>query len=88
MPNHAHSRVIAIDRTSKLAFARLVEKANTATAVAFLNELVEAVPYKIDVVLPVRRLAKEPQRPNRYAAQPSVRSHVPASWNRTSPDQT
>ena len=30
---------IAIDRTSKLAFARLIEKANTATAVAFLNEL-------------------------------------------------
>ena len=42
---------IAIDRTSKLAFARLVEKANTAAAVAFLNELVEAIPYKIDVVL-------------------------------------
>ena len=42
---------IAIDRTSKLAFARLVEKANTTTAVAFLNGLVEAVPYKIDVVL-------------------------------------
>ena len=42
---------IAIDRTSKLAFARLVEKANTTTAVAFLNELVEAVPDKIDVVL-------------------------------------
>ena len=43
--------IIAIDRTSKLAFARLVEKANTATAVAFLNELVEAIPYKINVVL-------------------------------------
>jgi transposase-like protein len=42
---------IAIDRTSKLAFARLVEKANTTAAVAFLNDLVEAVPYKIDVVL-------------------------------------
>jgi transposase-like protein len=35
---------IAIDRTSKLDFARLFEKANTTTAVAFLNELVEAVP--------------------------------------------
>jgi transposase InsO family protein len=42
---------IAIDRTSKLAFARLVEKANTATAVAFLDELVQAIPYRIDVVL-------------------------------------
>lgn len=43
--------IIAVDRTSKLAFARLVERANTATAVAFLNELVEAIPYKINVVL-------------------------------------
>ena len=29
---------IAIDRTSKLAFARLAEKANTATAVAFVSK--------------------------------------------------
>lgn len=42
---------IAIDRTSKIAFARLVEKANTVTATAFLNELVEAIPYKITIVL-------------------------------------
>jgi transposase InsO family protein len=42
---------IAIDRTSKIAFAKLVEKANTATAVTFLNELVEAIPYKINVML-------------------------------------
>jgi transposase InsO family protein len=42
---------IAIDRTSKIAFARLVEKANTVTAVAFLEELVTAIPYRIEVVL-------------------------------------
>jgi len=42
---------IAIDRTSKIAFAKLVEKASTATAVTFLNELVEAIPYKINVML-------------------------------------
>jgi transposase InsO family protein len=42
---------VAIDRTSKIAFARLLEKADTATAVAFLNALVEAIPYKINVVL-------------------------------------
>ena len=38
-------------RTSKVAFARLLEKANTATAVAFLNELIEEFPYKVHVVL-------------------------------------
>ena len=44
---------VAIDRTSKLAFARLVDKSNTvtATATAFLDELVEAVPYDIHTVL-------------------------------------
>jgi transposase InsO family protein len=39
------------DRTSKVAFARLVEQANTRTARQFLDELVEAVPYKIEIVL-------------------------------------
>ena len=42
---------IAIDRTSKVAFARLVEKANTVTAITFLDELVAAIPYRIAVVL-------------------------------------
>ena len=42
---------IAIDRTSKIAVARLVEKANTVTATTFLDELVEAIPYKINIVL-------------------------------------
>jgi transposase InsO family protein len=42
---------VAIDRTSKIAFARLLEKADTAAAVTFLDALVEAIPYKINVVL-------------------------------------
>jgi transposase InsO family protein len=42
---------IAIDRTSKIAFARLVDKANTVTSTAFLDELVTAIPYKINIVL-------------------------------------
>lgn len=42
---------VAIDRTSKIAFARLLEKADTKTAVTFLDALVEAIPYKIKVVL-------------------------------------
>jgi transposase-like protein len=42
---------VAIDRTSKVAFARLFERANTAAARTFLDQLVEAIPYKIKVVL-------------------------------------
>ena len=42
---------VAIDRTSKFAFAQLVEKANRVTASAFLVALNEAVPYKIHTVL-------------------------------------
>jgi len=42
---------VAIDRTSKFAFVRLADKASTVTATAFLDELVEAVPYTIHTVL-------------------------------------
>jgi transposase InsO family protein len=42
---------VAIDRTSKFAFVQLAERANTKTASAFLDALVEAVPYHIHTVL-------------------------------------
>jgi transposase InsO family protein len=42
---------VAIDRTSKFAFARLVESAGKMEAAQFLRELVEAVPYNIHTVL-------------------------------------
>lgn len=42
---------VAIDRTSKFAFVQLLDKANRKTASAFLEALVEAVPYKINIVL-------------------------------------
>jgi transposase len=42
---------VAVDRTSKLAFAKLEEKANIYTASDFLRTLVEAVPYQIHTVL-------------------------------------
>ena len=42
---------IAIDRTSKFAFVQPVERANTKTATAFLDALVEAVPSLIHTVL-------------------------------------
>ncbi len=42
---------VAIDRTSKFAFAQLRPTANVKTAVNFLAALIEAVPYRIHTVL-------------------------------------
>lgn len=42
---------VAIDRTSKFAFARLEESAGKMEAAAVLRDLVEAVPYTIHTVL-------------------------------------
>lgn len=42
---------VAIDRTSKFAFAELHERAPTRTAADFLNRLIEAVPYRIHTIL-------------------------------------
>ena len=42
---------VAIDRTSKFAFAQLAKKANRVTASAFLVSLIAAVPYKIHTIL-------------------------------------
>src|SRR6266851_2620125 len=42
---------VAIDRTSKFAFVQLVKKTGRTSASAFLEALVEAVPYKIHTVL-------------------------------------
>ncbi len=42
---------VAIDRTSKFAFAQLVEGATRVTASAVLEALVAAVPYRIHTVL-------------------------------------
>lgn len=38
---------VAIDRTSKIAFARLEREGNRLMATAFLEALLEAIPYKI-----------------------------------------
>lgn len=42
---------VAIDRTSKFAFAQLHPAANVKTAVSFLAALINAVPYKIHTIL-------------------------------------
>jgi transposase InsO family protein len=42
---------VAIDRTSKFAFVRLVESAGKMEAAQFLRDLIEAVPYRVHTVL-------------------------------------
>jgi transposase InsO family protein len=42
---------VAIDRTSKFAVARLADTADRQSAVAFLDAVIEAVPYRIHTVL-------------------------------------
>jgi transposase InsO family protein len=42
---------VGIDRTSKFAFVQFHEKADRATAVAFLEALIDAVPYSLHTIL-------------------------------------
>lgn len=42
---------VAVDRTSKFAFAQLQEAANLKTDATFLKAMIAAVPYKIHIVL-------------------------------------
>ena len=42
---------VAIDRTSKFAFAELHEKADRPSAARFLEALIAAVPYRLNTVL-------------------------------------
>ena len=42
---------VAIDRTSKFAFVRLQEIATVETASAFLQQLIDALPYRLHTVL-------------------------------------
>jgi len=42
---------VAVDRVSKLAFARLYRRATVLTAAAFLKVLIRSVPYRIHTVL-------------------------------------
>lgn len=61
---------VAIDRTSKFAFAKLVDKANRVTASEFLTALIAAVPYKIHIVLTDNGI--QFRLPPRYAEGPTA----------------
>jgi transposase-like protein len=61
---------VAIDRTSKFAFAKLAEKANRVTASAFLTALIEAVPYKIHTVLTDNGISSRSRQDTPMAQRP------------------
>jgi transposase InsO family protein len=63
---------VAVDRTSKLAFAKLEEKANTDTASDFLRALIEAVPYRVHTVLTDNGV--------QFCDTPNNRSGPTATW--------
>jgi transposase-like protein len=83
---------VAIDRTSKVAFARLFDKANTAAARAFLEQLIEAIPYNIEVVLTdngiqFADLPKYRSGATARVPRPSLRSRLQPVRHRASPHQ-
>src|SRR5271155_2374257 len=63
--------IVAIDRTSKLAFVELVKKTGRTSASAFLEALIAAVPYKIHTVLTDNGV--QFTFPPRYAQGPTAR---------------
>ncbi len=69
-------RFIAIDRTSKFAFARLVERANTKAAAAFLDGLVAAVPCQVHTVLTDDGIEFADLARNRSGATARLRGHL------------
>jgi transposase-like protein len=62
---------VAIDRTSKFAFVRSARKTGRTSASAFLEALIEAVPYKIHTVLTDNGI--QFTFPPRYADGPTAR---------------
>ena len=58
---------VAIDRTSKVCYAELHERAKRATAVAFLRSVIEAFPYDLHTVLTDNGIQFTHRAQDRYA---------------------
>src|SRR3546814_18517625 len=58
---------VAIDRTSKFAYAELHDKAAKMVAAQFLRNLVAAVPYAIHTVLTDNGIQFPNRKPDRHA---------------------
>ena len=71
---------VAIDRTSKFAFAELHERATRRIAANFLRALVEAVPYTIHTVLTDRGFQFIDPTPLSAAQEARPPGHEPVLW--------
>jgi hypothetical protein len=69
---------VAIDRTSKFAVVELVEKADMRAAAAFLEALVEAVPYRIHTILTDNGI-QFADLPRNRQGQPHVSAAIPST---------
>ncbi len=67
---------VAIDRTSKFAYAELHERANRRTATDFLKALIKAVPYKIHTVLTDNGIQFADLPKNRIGPTAQWRAHM------------
>jgi transposase InsO family protein len=67
---------VAIDRTSKFAYAELHENANRRTAADFLKALIKAVPYKIHTVLTDNGIQFTDLPKNRMGPTARLRAHM------------
>jgi transposase InsO family protein len=66
---------VAIDRTSKFAFAKLYARATTESSKDFLGQLVESVPYKVHTVLTDNGIQFADIPKNRQGATAMLRGH-------------
>jgi hypothetical protein len=80
---------VAIDRTSKFAFAQLHERATTRIAADFLRALLQAVPYRVHTVLTDNGLhfttPGNSASPRRSSARPSTAARSSAPTPSSSP---
>ncbi|MCB2052550.1 MAG: transposase family protein, partial [Novosphingobium sp.] len=60
---------VAIDRTSKFAFAQLVGKAGKMAAAQFLRDLIAAIPYRIHIILTDNGIQFTNRARDKYAFQ-------------------
>src|SRR6266481_1958792 len=67
---------VAIDRTSKFAYAELHERANRRTATDFLKVLIKAVPHKIHTVLTDNGIQFTDLPKNRIGPTAQWRAHM------------
>ena len=66
---------VAIDRTSKFAFAKLYDRAITENAKDFLERLIECVPYKVQIVLTDNGIQFADLPKNRQGPTAMLRGH-------------